>query len=60
MVNETAEIKLAYFQSAESWANFDGFKKFKIMVVRLYLMMENNEKRNSILLAFYDFEKLAS
>ena len=31
--HETADIKLAYFQSAVSWANVAGFKKFKIMVL---------------------------
>ena len=46
--------------SAVSWANVDGFKKFKIMVVRLDLLMENDEKQHRILLVFYDFEKLAS
>ena len=30
------------------------------MVVRLDLMMENNEKLHYFLLVFYDFEKLAS
>ena len=44
--HETADIKLAYFQSAVSWANVDGLKKFKIMVVRFDLMMENDEKRH--------------
>ena len=58
--HETADIKLAYFQSAVSWANADGFKKFKILVVRLDLTMENDEKRHYFLLVFYDFEKLAS
>ena len=46
--------------SAVSWANVDGFKKFKIMVVRLDLTMEIDEKRHKFLLVFYDFEKLAS
>ena len=58
--HETADIKLAYFQSAVSWANVDGFKKFKIMVVCFDLMMENDEKQHYFLLVFYDFEKLAS
>ena len=44
--HETADIKLAYFQSAVSWANVDGFKKFKIMVVRFDIMMKNGEKRH--------------
>ena len=44
--HETADIKLAYFQSAVLWANVDGFKKFKILVVRLNLTMENDEKRH--------------
>ena len=35
--NETADFKLAYLQSAVSWAKNDGFEKFKIMVVRLML-----------------------
>ena len=35
-------------------------KKFKIMVVRFDLMMENDEKRHFFLLVFYGFEKLAS
>ena len=30
--------------SAVSWANVDGFKKFKILVVHLDLMKENDEK----------------
>ena len=42
--HETAVIKLAYFQSAVSWANVDGIKKIKIMVVRLDLTIENNKK----------------
>ena len=37
--HETADIKLAYFQSAVSWANVEGYKKFQIMVVRLDLTM---------------------
>ena len=45
---------------AFSWANVDGFKKFKIMVVRLDLMIENDEKQHQFLLIFYDFEKIAS
>ena len=52
--HETADIKLAYFQSAVSWASVDGFKKFQIMVV------ENDEKKQYFLPVFYDFEKLAS
>ena len=44
--HERADIKLAYFQSAVSRANVDGFKKFKIMVVRFDVMMENDEKRH--------------
>ena len=58
--HETADIKLAYFQLAVLWANVDGFKKFKIMVVPLDLTMENNEKQHSFLFVFYDFEELAS
>ena len=30
--------------SAVSWANVDGFPKFKIMMVHLDPMMENDEK----------------
>ena len=37
---ETADMKLAYLQSAVPWANFDEFKKFKILAVLLNLMME--------------------
>ena len=40
--HETADIKLAYFQSTVSWANDDGF--LKIMVVCLDLMIEKNDK----------------
>ena len=43
--HETADIKLAYIQSAVSWAKNDGFKKFKIIVVCLDLTMENDEKQ---------------
>ena len=50
----------ANMMSAVSWANVDGFKKFKIMVVRLDLMMENDEKQHYFLLVFYDLEKVAS
>ena len=39
---ESADIKLAYFQLAVSWVKVDEFEKFKIMVVRLDLMMERN------------------
>ena len=46
--------------SAVSWANVDGFQKFKIMVVRLDLKMENDEKQHKFLLVFYDFEKLTN
>ena len=42
--HETVDIKLAYFQSAVSWANVDGFYKFKILVVCLDLTTENDEK----------------
>ena len=58
--HEIADIKLAYLQSAVSWAKNDGFKKFKILVVCFDLMIENNEKQYNFLLVFYDFEKLAS
>ena len=44
--HETADIKLAYLQSAVSWAKNAGFKKIKIMVVFLDLTMENDEKRH--------------
>ena len=44
--HETADIKLAYFQSAVSWAIVDGFKKIKIMVVCLDLMMEKDVKQH--------------
>ena len=44
--HEIVDTKFAYFQSAESWANVDGFKKFKLMVVCLDLMMENDEKQH--------------
>ena len=54
---ETADIKLAYFQSAVLWANVDGFQKFKIMVVCFNLTMENNVKKTLIFFFFYDFEK---
>ena len=58
--HETADIKLAYFQSAVLWVNVDGFQKFKIMMVRFDLLMENYEKRHQFLLVLYDFEKLIS
>ena len=32
---ESADIKLAYFQLAVSWVKVDEFEKFKIMVVHL-------------------------
>ena len=38
---ESADIKLAYFQLAVSWVKVDEFEKFKIMVVGLDLKMEN-------------------
>ena len=38
--------KIGNLKSAVSWANDDGFQKFKIMVVCLDLTMENNEKRH--------------
>ena len=44
--HETANIKLAYFQSVVSWAKNDGFKKFKIMVFSLEPTMENDEKQH--------------
>ena len=53
-------MKLAYLQSAVSWAKNYGFERFEIMVVRLDLVMENDEKQHYFLLVFYDFEKLAS
>ena len=40
--HETADIKLAYNQSAVSWAKVDGFKKIKILVVPLDLTMEKD------------------
>ena len=46
--------------SADSWVKFDGFEKFKIMVVRLDIMMEKNEKQYQFSIVFYDFEKLTS
>ena len=42
--HETADIKLAYRQSAILWAKNDRFKKFKFMLVLLDLTMENDEK----------------
>ena len=42
--------------SAVSWVKIDGFEKFKIMVVRLDLMKEKNEKRYQFLLVYYGFE----
>ena len=58
--HETVDVKLAYLQSAVSWAKVDRFQKFKIMVVCFDLIMENNEKQHYFLLVFYYFEKLAS
>ena len=46
-------------KSAVLWANIDGFQKLKIIAFHLDLIMENDEKRHSFLLVFYDFEKLA-
>ena len=43
--------------SVVSWANVDGFQKFKIMMVCLDVMMGNDEKTHYFLL---DFEKLVS
>ena len=57
---ESADIKLAYVWLAVSQAKDDGFKKFKIMVVHLDIMMEDDGKRYQFLLVSYDFEKLAS
>ena len=37
---------LAYRHSVVLWAKNDRFKKFKIMVFRLDLTMENDEKRH--------------
>ena len=56
--HETANIKLAYFQSVVSWAKNDGFEKFKIMVFSLEPTMENDEKRHWFLLVLYDLEKI--
>ena len=44
--HETADIKLAYLQSVVSQAKDYGFQKFKIMVVRLDLTIENDEKQH--------------
>ena len=46
--------------SAVFWVKVEGFKKFKIIVVHLDLMMEKDEERYYFSLVFYDFEKLAS
>ena len=40
----TADIEVAYLQSAVSSANIHGLKKFKVLVVHLDLTMKNNEK----------------
>ena len=45
---ESANINLAYLQSAVSMAKVNRFEKFKIMMVRLDLIMENDEKTISI------------
>ena len=58
--HKTADIKLACLQSAVSWAKVDRFKKFKIMVIRLELTREKNEKQYWFLLVFNDFEKVAN
>ena len=57
---ETADRGKANLMSADSWVKIDWFEKFKIMVVRLDLTKEKNEKQYKLLLVFYDFEKLAS
>ena len=44
--HEITDFKLVYLLSAVSCANVDGFKKIKIMVVCLDLMMENDEKQH--------------
>ena len=41
VAHETADINLAV-----SWAKVDRFEKFKIMVVRLDVTMENDERRH--------------
>ena len=43
---ESADINLAYLQSAVPWAKLDEFQKFQIMVIRLDLNMENDEKKH--------------
>ena len=45
-------------KSAVPQVNIDRFEKFKIMVVRLDLMLENNEILYQFPLLFYDFEIL--
>ena len=51
--HETADIKLAYIQSAVSWANVDGFKKLKIMVAHLNLYCVHILLLNIYSIAFY-------
>ena len=46
--------------SGVSYVKIDGFEKIKIMVVRFYPGMKNDDKRHQFSLVFYDFEKLTS
>ena len=56
--HDTADSRKANLMSAVTWANVDGFQKFKSMVVCLDLTMENDGKGHSFLLVLSDFEKL--
>ena len=40
------QLTEANLMSAVSWANVEGFQKFKIMVVGFDLTMENDEKKH--------------